>query len=74
MNPVFILWLRQLKRYFRSRARMIGSLGQPTLFLLVGYSINDLLTYLGGCDSSSKHLEVNIYGSLANRVGKLAGM
>jgi hypothetical protein len=34
VNAVFILWLRQLKRYFRSRARMIGSLGQPTLFLL----------------------------------------
>jgi ABC-type polysaccharide/polyol phosphate export permease len=27
------MWLRQLKLYFRSRARMIGSLGQPTLFL-----------------------------------------
>ena len=24
-----ILWLRQLKLYFRSRARMIGALGQP---------------------------------------------
>jgi hypothetical protein len=34
VNAVFILWLRQLKRYFRLRARMIGSLGQPTLFLL----------------------------------------
>jgi hypothetical protein len=34
VNAVFILWLRQLKRYFRSRAPMIGSLGQPTLFLL----------------------------------------
>jgi ABC-2 type transport system permease protein len=29
-----ILWLRQLKRYSRSPARMVGSLGQPTLFLL----------------------------------------
>ncbi|MGA9600972.1 MAG: ABC transporter permease [Methylocystis sp.] len=34
MNAVFILWLRQLKRYFRSRSRMIGGLGQPILFLL----------------------------------------
>ena len=34
MNAVFILWLRQLKRYFRFRARMVGSLGEPTLFLL----------------------------------------
>ena len=34
MNAVLILWLRQLKLYVRSRARMIGALGQPTLFLL----------------------------------------
>src|ERR1035437_6658830 len=34
MNVVYILWLRQLKRSARSRARIIGSLGQPLLFLL----------------------------------------
>jgi ABC-2 type transport system permease protein len=34
MNTIYILWLRQLKRYFRSRSRMIGSLGQPILFLV----------------------------------------
>jgi len=34
MNTIYILWLRQLKRYFRSRSRIIGSLGQPILFLL----------------------------------------
>ena len=32
------MWLRELKRYFRSKSRMIGSLGQPLLFLLaLGY-------------------------------------
>jgi ABC-2 type transport system permease protein len=31
---IYILWLRQLKRYSRSRARMIGSLAQPVLFLV----------------------------------------
>jgi ABC-2 type transport system permease protein len=34
MNTIYILWLRQLKRYFRSKARIIGSLGQPLLFLI----------------------------------------
>jgi ABC-2 type transport system permease protein len=34
MNSIYILWLRQLKRYFRSRSRIIGSLGQPILFLI----------------------------------------
>lgn len=34
MNTIYILWLRQLKKYVRSKPRMIGSLGQPLLFLL----------------------------------------
>jgi len=34
MNAIYILWLRQLKRYSRSRARIVGSLGQPLLFLV----------------------------------------
>lgn len=34
MKAIFILWLRQLKRYLRSRARMVGALGQPLIFLL----------------------------------------
>jgi ABC-2 type transport system permease protein len=34
MKTIYILWLRQLKRYFRSKSRIVGSLGQPLLFLL----------------------------------------
>ncbi|MCL5016386.1 MAG: ABC transporter permease [Patescibacteria group bacterium] len=34
MNAIYILWLRQIKRYFRSKSRLVGSLGQPLLFLL----------------------------------------
>ncbi len=34
MNVVYVLWLRQLKRYLRSRPRIVASLGQPLLFLL----------------------------------------
>jgi ABC-2 type transport system permease protein len=33
MQAIYILWLRELKRYARSRSRMAGSLGQPILFL-----------------------------------------
>jgi ABC-2 type transport system permease protein len=33
MNTIYILWLRQLKRFVRSKARIVGSLGQPILFL-----------------------------------------
>ena len=31
---IYTLWLRQIKRYYRSKSRIIGSLGQPLLFLL----------------------------------------
>ena len=34
MGIIYVLWLRQIKRYFRSRARIVGSLGQPLLFFL----------------------------------------
>src|SRR2546421_13102533 len=31
---VYMVWLPQIKRYFRARARIVGSLGQPLLFLV----------------------------------------
>lgn len=34
MEIIYILWLRQVKKYFRSKSRVIGSLGQPILFML----------------------------------------
>ncbi|HNV96744.1 MAG TPA: ABC transporter permease [bacterium] len=40
MNTIYILWLRQIKRYLRSKSRMIGSLSQPILFLVaLGYGL-----------------------------------
>jgi ABC-2 type transport system permease protein len=51
VNPVFILWLRQLKRYFRARARIIGALGQPTLFLLaLGFGLGPTFARAGRGD------------------------
>src|SRR5881227_709207 len=34
MSAIYILWLRELKRYVRSRAQIVASLGQPLLYLL----------------------------------------
>ena len=49
MNAIYILWLRQLKRYIRSRARIIGSLGQPLLFLLaLGFGFGPIFAKAGG--------------------------
>lgn len=49
MNAIYILWLRQLKRYFRSRARLVGSLGQPLLFLIaLGFGFGPIFEKAGG--------------------------
>ena len=34
MGAIYILWLRELKRYVRSRVQVVVSLGQPMLYLL----------------------------------------
>lgn len=34
IEVIYILWLRQLKHYWRSKPRLLGSLGQPLLFLV----------------------------------------
>ncbi len=40
MDVIYILWLRQMKRYVRSKSRVLGAIGQPILFLLaLGYGI-----------------------------------
>jgi ABC-2 type transport system permease protein len=48
MRAVYILCLRQLKRYVRSPARMIGSLGQPVLFLVaLGFGLGSMFARAG---------------------------
>ena len=48
MSAVYILWLRELKRYTRSRAQMIASLGQPLLYLLVlGFGLGPVFQQAG---------------------------
>jgi ABC-2 type transport system permease protein len=45
------MWLRQLKRYSRSRSRMIGSLGQPLVFLLAfGFGFGKIYSQAGHGD------------------------
>lgn len=49
MNTIYILWLRQLKRYIRSRSRIVGSLGQPILFLVaMGFGMGPVFERAGG--------------------------
>lgn len=48
MSAIYILWLRELKRYSRSRAQIIASLGQPLLYLLVlGFGLGPVFQQSG---------------------------
>jgi ABC-2 type transport system permease protein len=48
MGVIYILWLRELKRYTRSRAQMIASLGQPVLYLLaLGFGMGPVYQQAG---------------------------
>lgn len=51
MNAIYILWLRQVKRYIRSKSRMAGSIGQPILFLIaLGFGFGPIYAKAGGGD------------------------
>jgi ABC-2 type transport system permease protein len=48
MNAIYILWLRELKRYFRSPAQIVGALGQPLLYLLaLGFGLGPVFEKAG---------------------------
>jgi ABC-2 type transport system permease protein len=48
MNAIYILWLRQLKRYVRSRTRISASLAQPLLFLFaLGFGFGPIFQKAG---------------------------
>ncbi len=47
-DVIYILWLRQMKRYLRSRSRVLGAIGQPILFLLaLGYGLGSVYKRAG---------------------------
>ncbi|MDD2646510.1 MAG: ABC transporter permease [Patescibacteria group bacterium] len=49
MQVIYILWLRQIKRYLRSKSRIVGSLGQPLLFLIaLGFGFGPIYQQAGG--------------------------
>jgi ABC-2 type transport system permease protein len=51
MNAIYILWLRQVKRYLRSKPRIIASLGQPLMFLVAfGFGFGGIFRNAGQGD------------------------
>jgi ABC-2 type transport system permease protein len=48
VSAIYILWLRELKRYSRSRAQIVASLGQPLLYLLaLGFGLGPVFQKAG---------------------------
>src|SRR5690349_17981392 len=48
MSAIYILWLRELKRYARSRAQIVASLGQPLLYLVaLGFGLGPVFQRAG---------------------------
>ena len=51
MTAIYILWLRQLKRFSRKKATIIGALGQPIFFLVaIGFGLSPLYSRAGEGD------------------------
>src|SRR5271170_7056006 len=51
MKAIYILWLRELKKYSRSRVQIIASLGQPLMYLLVlGFGLGPVFEKAGQGD------------------------
>jgi len=48
MSAIYILWLREMKRYSRSRVQLVASFGQPMLYLLVlGFGLGPVFQRAG---------------------------
>jgi ABC-2 type transport system permease protein len=48
MSAIYILWLRELRRYRRSRSQIVASLGQPVLYLVaLGFGLGPVFQKAG---------------------------
>jgi ABC-2 type transport system permease protein len=48
VSAIYILWLREIKRYSRSRAQIVASLGQPLLYLFaLGFGLGPVFEKAG---------------------------
>ena len=48
MNVIYILWLREVKKYLRSRTQIIASLGSPIMYLgVLGFGLGPIFQQAG---------------------------
>jgi ABC-2 type transport system permease protein len=49
MTAIYVLWLREMKRYVRSRVQVVASLAQPLMYLLaLGFGLGPTFQKAGG--------------------------
>jgi len=67
MDIIYTLWLRSVKRYVRSKSRIIGSLGMPVFFLLaLGFGLNAVVEMPG--DAGVNYIQFLVPGIVAMSV------
>jgi len=67
MDIVYTLWLRSMKRYVRSKSRIVGSLGMPVFFLLaLGFGLNSVVQIPGS--TGEDYLQFLVPGIIAMSV------
>ncbi len=65
MRVIYVLWLRQLKRFFRAKSRIFSAILQPLLFLLaLGYGLGSVYAKAG----EGNYLEFLVPGIMAQTV------
>jgi len=65
MRVLYILWLRQTKRFFRAKSRIIGAIGQPLLFLIaLGFGVGSIYSKAG----QGNYIEFLVPGIMAQTV------
>lgn len=67
MDIIYTLWLRSIKRYVRSKSRIVGSLGMPVFFLLaLGFGLNSVVQIPGS--TGENYIQFLIPGIIAMSV------
>lgn len=65
MEVLYVLWLRQVRRYIRSGSRVLGTIGQPLLLMLaLGYGIGAIYAKAG----QGNYLEFLVPGVITQTV------
>jgi len=74
MNCIYLLWLLQVKRYSRSRARILASLGQPLLILFIlGFGVQPIFQK-AGLGSYIQFLSPGVVGMALLSTSVLSGL